>query len=316
MHALEGDTAGERSVTGPRPELESWTELRSAAKRIDERLDGRLGMVVCDAGPDQNVESDHDVESDSSSTPLVAIRPTERFGAASLVKLPILYALYRTYDGRLADLDRPHSIAPENRVGGDGLFHLLSDPTPTTEDLATAMISVSDNAATNELIDHLGFDAIDEGAADLGLEGTRLGRKMMQTPAVDPSAAALETDRASPIESNGHRYVNWVTPRDCATLLSDIHGGRTLSSAAYERLARPLAHQHDGSMVPRYLPPDVDILHKTGNLPSVAADAGLLTVGERTVAYAICCDGLEHRGEGVDAIAELSAGVYRILEQG
>ncbi|WP_440767201.1 serine hydrolase [Natronorubrum sp. DTA7] len=302
-------------MTGPRLELESWNELLSAAEAIDERLGGRLGMVVCDVGSDQNVESDHDVESDSSSTPLVAVRPSERFGAASIVKLPILYALYRTYDGRLADLDRPHPIAPENRVGGAGLFHLLSDPTPTTEDLATAMIAVSDNAATNELIAHLGFDAIDEGAADLGLGGTRLGRKMMQTPAVDPTTSTLETDRASPIESNGHRYVNRVTPRDCAVLLSDIHGERTLSSAAYERLARPLAHQHDSSMVPRYLPPDIEIRHKTGNLPSVAADAGLLTVGERTVAYAICCDGLEHRGEGVDAIAELGAGVYRMLER-
>ncbi|WP_137290810.1 serine hydrolase [Natronorubrum halophilum] len=296
-------------MTGPRPELENWNELRSTARTIDERLDGRLGIVVCDVGSDRAIESDPD------SDPLVAIRSRNRFGAASVVKLPILYALYRTYDGRLEALERRHPIAPENRVGGAGLFHLLSDPTPTVEDLATAMIAVSDNAATNELIDHLGFDAIDEGAADLGLEGTHLGRKMMQTPAVDPSLSDLETDRASPIESNGHRYVNWVTPQDCAALLSDIHRERTLSSAAYERLARPLAHQHDGSMVPRYLPPNAEIRHKTGSLPSVAADAGLLTVGERTVAYAICCDGLERRGDGVDAIAELGEGVYRILER-
>ncbi|ELY38859.1 serine hydrolase [Natronorubrum tibetense] len=297
-------------MTDSRPEPKTWAELRSTAEQIDEGLDGRLGVVVCDVGTD----SDSGLTDDSNGEPLLSIRSRDRFGAASIVKLPILYALYRTYDGRLEALDRPHQIAPENRVGGSGLFHLLADPTPTVEDLATAMISVSDNAATNELIDHLGFDDIAAAAADLGLEGTHLGRKMMQTPAVDPSLSGFETD-ASPIESNGHRYVNWVTPLDCVVLLSDIHRERTLSSAAYEQLSRPLAHQHDGSMVPRYLPPDAEIRHKTGNLPSVAADTGLLTVDGRTVAYAICCDGLERRGEGVDAIAKLGAGVYRILER-
>ena len=298
-------------MTDSRPEPKTWAELRSTAEQIDEDLDGRLGVVVCDVGTD----SDSGLTDDSNGEPLLSIRSRDRFGAASIVKLPILYALYRTYDGRLEDLDRPHPIAPGNRVGGAGLFRLLSDPKPTVQDLATAMISVSDNAATNELIDHLGFDVIAAAGVDLGLEGTHLGRKMMQTPAVDPSLSGLETDRGSSIESGRHQYVNWVTPRDCVVLLSDIHREQTLSSAAYERLAKPLAHQQDGSMVPRYLPPDAEIRHKTGELPSVAADAGLLTVGERTVAYAICCDGLERRGEGVDAIAKLGAGVYRILER-
>lgn len=308
-------------MTGSLSTFETWDDLQSYAETLDGGLDGRLGVFVCGVGTDSSAEFDADVESDlgtepgSGPEPLLASRSRERFGAASVVKVLVLYALYRRYDGRLRELERRLTIAPENRVGGTGLFHLLADPTPTIEDLAVSMIAVSDNAATNELIDLLGFDAITEAAADLGLEGTQLGRKMMYTPAVDPSVSELETSRGSPIRSNGHRYVNTVTPRDCVRLFSDVHRERTLSPVAYERLVRPLAHQHDDSMVPRYLPPDVEIRHKTGELPSVAADAGLLTVGGTTVAYAFCCDGLRCRGDGADAIAELGVGVYRLLER-
>ncbi|WP_079890875.1 serine hydrolase [Halococcus agarilyticus] len=257
---------------------------------IDEyrdRIEGRLGIFLGRPKP-----NGFDI--------VYTVRPDERFTSASMIKVPVLWTLYDCYDGCLDDLTTPNGIAEANRVDGSGVFHLLADLNPSLEDLARAMIAISDNTATNELIDHLGCETVTERMHELGLTETRLGRKMMVT---DEGEGDLPPDALE----------NLISPRDVAMLFADIHRGETLSRRAYERLRVPLRHQKDTSMFARYRPLDHRMEHKTGWLSTAALDAGVCHAGNDPLVYAVFLDGMDHGGDGTDVIAEIGDAVHTWL---
>lgn len=291
------------------PNIDTRDELSAVIAEYGETVDGHLGVFLgFPSGPNE-----FDVVCSGDETRV--------FQSASTIKLPVLYALYERYDAddRLAELDRPCPLSPENRVGGSGLLHLL-DATPTVEDLARAMISVSDNAATNQLIDRLGMPAVNDAAARLGMERTRLARKMMTT---------LEDTEFEEFDVHvpAGEPTNATTPLDCARFFADLVCETTLSSTAYERMTVPLDEQKDASMVPRYLPYETDVAHKTGRLPTAALDAGFLSVSnrDRPLVFSVFVDGVggtESETEGAtpdtgadaaDAIAEIGDAVFSWL---
>ena len=102
------------------------------------------------------------------------------FPAASIIKLPILWTLLRRAARGEIDLHAPTTVQAGDLVGGAGLlwqFH--ARPTLPLLDLATMMIVLSDNSATNILIDRLTFDGINAAIQEMGLPNTELQRKMM-----------------------------------------------------------------------------------------------------------------------------------------
>ena len=286
-----------------RPECPSVETDEALADYVDsyrEKVDGRLGVFLgFPRGPDE-FEVVYRTNAD------------ERFAGASVVKLPILYALYEAYDGRLGELDAPREIAPENRVAGSGVLHLLSaNATPSLSDLARAMIAISDNAATNELIDELGMAEIERAAADLGMTDTRLRRKMMATLGDNDLELSGDWPDGEP--------ANATTPADCARFFADLVHETTLSSAAYAQMRVPLREQKHAMLFPRYLPEDADVVHKTGQLPSAALDAGYVrpsgdssteadespNPSDPPLVFAVFADELETGTDGADAIAEI-----------
>jgi len=275
-----------------RDPVETDADLRAHVDAIADRFDGRLGVFL--GVPESPEEFDVVVQKDADET----------FTSASVIKLPILYALYETYDGRLDELDEPRPIAPMNRVGGSGLFHLLDEPTPSLEDLARAMIAISDNAATNELIDELGADRIESAAARIGMDDTRLRRKMMATLGDTDFETAGEWPDGEP--------ANATTPADCARFFADVIHEATLSPAAYDRLRVPLDEQKDKSLFARYLPFEAPITHKTGGLPTAALDAGFLSRPDSTppLVFAVFATDAANGGDAADAVAEIGDAAY------
>jgi len=276
-----------------RPPVETEADLREQIDAVAERFDGRLGVFLgLPRGPD-----DFDVAYRNDAD--------ETFTSASVIKLPILYALYEKYDGRLDALDGPRAIAPENRVGGSGLFHLLDGPTPSLEDLARAMIAISDNAATNELIDELGMDRVESAAARIGMGDTRLRRKMMATLGDNDLDVTGEWPDGEP--------ANATTPDDCARFFADVAHEATLSPAAYDRLRVPLDEQKHKSLFARYLPFETPIAHKTGSLPTAALDTGLVSRPETErppLVFAAFATDAANGGDAADAVAEIGDAAY------
>lgn len=286
-----------------RPPVETADALAEYVDSYRENADGRLGVFLGFPRAPDEFEVVHRVNAET------------QFASASVVKLPVLYALYEAYDGRLGELDAPREIAPENRVAGSGVLHLLS-ATPSLSDLARAMIAISDNAATNELIDELGMAEIERAAADLGMTDTRLRRKMMATLGDNDLELSGDWPDGEP--------ANATTPADCARFFADLVHEATLSPAAYAEMRLPLAEQKHAMLFPRYLPENADVVHKTGQLPSAALDAGYLRPPDDSAAadgssvpplvFAAFADELEMGTDGADVIAEIGEAVYAWLE--
>ena len=277
-----------------RPTVETDADLARAVESVADRFDGRLGVFL---GLSRGTDA-FDV--------LHRRNADEAFVAASTIKLPILYALYEEYDGRLDALAEPRPIAAENRVGGSGIFHLFENPTPSLEDLARAMIAISDNAATNQLIDELGAERVEATASRLGMADTRLRRKMMAT---------LEGHDFEPLgEQPEEGPANVTTPTDCARFFADLIHEATLSPAAYERLRVPLDEQKDASLFARYLPYGTPIAHKTGGLPTAALDAGIVRAdddGETPpLVFAAFATRAENGGDASDAVAAVGDAAF------
>ena len=279
------------------PPLQTRTALREYITQYQAAIDGRLGVFL--GFPDTGGEFET----------VVAINETAAFASASVIKLPILYTLYHRHDDDLDHLRSPHGITSRNRVGGSGLFHLLGPVEPSLQDLARAMVAISDNTATNELIDYLGMEAINDRATVLGMAKTRLRRRMMVTLGENE----LEPRRDLPDDEPA----NTTSPLDCARFFADLVHEATLSPAAYDAMRIPLEEQKYVNHAPRYLPYDTTVLHKTGWVPTAALDTGILDVStaarDQPLVFSVFVDDVSHGADGGDVCAEIGEAVYTWL---
>jgi len=181
------------------------------------------------------------------------------FPAASLVKIPIMVACFKAaQEGRL-DLSEKHVLRREDRVGGSGILRRMRNGRSFTySQLIDYMVTESDNIACNILIDRLGFDYINQVFEELGLEKTRLNRKMIDFAARDQG-----------IE-------NYTTAAEMTGLLDRIYHHRCFNAEISERCLAVLKRQKINDRLPRYLPKEVTVAHKTGLEKEVCHDAGIV----------------------------------------
>ena len=182
------------------------------------------------------------------------------------------------------------SVPAEARVEGTGVLKALAPGLqPTWSDLATLMITVSDNVATNLVIDRLGMDAIQAWIDKAGLAETRLERRMM--------------DRTAMSAGRG----NWTSAADMEALLSAIAAGTCVSSEASSEMRRALEAQQIQDRLPRRLGDGVRVANKTGNFADVIHDAGIVTWPGGTLVIAVLTQGVRPGWRAMDAIAEIAA---------
>jgi beta-lactamase class A len=256
--------------------------LQQRIEEIARRLDGRLAVVI------QHVED---------LTPTVDLRSDAIYSSASIIKLPILWTFFEQVDrGTLNPAER-WRLAESDRVDGSGVLKLLQAGADLTLlDLATLMIVVSDNSATNVLIDRLGLATVQEATDRLGLAGTRLGRKMYD------------------FEARERGLDNVATPSDIARLLYRFYRADGLSVASADCARRILGGQQLNAGLPARLPYD-SVWHKTGNLPGLLHDAGWID-HERGAAIVVAfSDQLANDGDGAAALAAVGEEVWAWLAE-
>lgn len=192
------------------------------------------------------------------------------FPAASTIKVPLLLlALERAQAGRLA-LDSRVVMQPEDRVPGAGVLHELAGGLALTwQDVLTLMIVVSDNTATNLLIEELGLEAVNDWLAAQGLTETRLVGKLQLPPQQQNEA-----------QRRGER--NRTCARDQATLLGRLVRGELLDQHHSELARHILGRQQLRDLIGRSVPPQASgqpafqSLSKSGELSGVHHDVGIL----------------------------------------
>ena len=113
------------------------------------------------------------------------INPGLVFPSASVIKIPMLALLLKDVREGRADWNAPRTIAPVNRVGGTGILaYLDQDYAPSLKTLAFLMITLSDNTATNEIMDMIGIERFNEFWKAQGYANISLGRKMLDFEAI------------------------------------------------------------------------------------------------------------------------------------
>jgi beta-lactamase class A len=106
---------------------------------------------------------------------------------------------------------------------------------------------------------------------------------------------------------------NVISPYDCALFFADLVHQETLSNSAYNRMKVPLFNQKHTHMFPKYLPHDSEIAHKTGSIPSIALDTGVLFV-DRPLVFSVAVSQVEHSSDGADIIGEIGDIVNRFVQ--
>jgi beta-lactamase class A len=218
----------------------------------------------------------------------------ERRPAASIIKVPILVELYARAQAGDLDLDERVELRDADKVGGAGvLTELAPGLCPTWRDLGTLMTIISDNTASNLLIERLGFEAINTRMAHLGMPASVLGRKFM----IDPAALHAK---------------NFVSARDMASCLAAIYQGSALGPAATAQVLDILSRQQYREKIPLLLPEEVRVAHKTGEISGTRHDAAIV-FAERP--YVLVCMTWEVADvlAADRAIAQLSRQIYDLV---
>ena len=194
----------------------------------------------------------------------------ETVKAASVIKLPLLALLMDQVDDGLLSLDTLVTIptGSSNIVGGAGTLRDRTFPLDISiGELMELMIQVSDNTATNVLIDVAGgFDAVNAYIDGLGFETLYLGRKMIH-PAVPP-----------PQE-------NYIDANEVTELLTMLWEGSTLSRESSDHIIDLMKGQPVNTKYGAVIPGE-HLANKTGELGDVSHDSGYILLDGREVALA------------------------------
>ena len=252
-------------------------KLQKAIETLLAAHRGRWGIVILDHSTGQRLE----------------LNPDRTFPAASMIKIPVMYEIMCQAAAGNMDLDQLLTVEEEFRVDGAGILkELRPGIAMTIRELVTLMIILSDNTATNMLIHLLGMDTVNQTMQRLGLKSTVLQRKMM-----DFAAA-----------SSGKE--NNTSAADIVLLLAAIYEGSPLP-APYSRLMIDiLSRQQIKDKLPFFWPEDTLIAHKTGTLPGVEHDGGILFLPGGPYIICILTADLRTNAEGLQLVASLGKIIY------
>lgn len=240
----------------------------------------------------------------------LAIRGDETFPTASVIKLGVLTELFHRIAGGSLHLDDPLVMLAGDREPGSGILQLLHAPHElTVKDAATLMIAVSDNTATNLLVNKLGIRAVNARMDSLGLKHTRLWAKVFERArtTINPDSSA--------------KYgLGSTTPLEIAKLMAMIYDGTVVSPDASKQMVDMLEKQFYGVVeIPRYLPADVTVAHKTGETDATRNDVAIVYAKPRDYVLAVLTKENEDRSWRLDndaavLIGDLSRIVYDGVE--
>ncbi|MBR0108572.1 MAG: serine hydrolase [Pyramidobacter sp.] len=238
------------------------------------------------------------------------INPDLVFPSASVIKIPMLALLLKDIREGKADWNAPRTVAANNRVGGTGILAYLDQSyAPSLKTLAFLMITLSDNTATNEIMDLIGIERFNEFWKAQGYEHISLGRKMLDFEAI----------------KQGRN--NYMCAGEAGRLLSRIARGECGHPDDCETILDFMAHQQCINKLPSLLPAipswasaeerknmkpgTVLVANKTGDLTGIQHDVGVFTLPDgRRYVIAMFTGGLESDRCGIEAIARVSRAVY------
>jgi beta-lactamase class A len=273
--------AGQIPPTSEKQEV-LWMKLEKSILDVDRSLDGVMGVSIIDLVDGHKY----------------LLHANDVYPQASSIKICVLAELYRqAQQGKLKLTDMYTVNAADLVQDSDIMGGLTPGVTQITlRDLATMMVAVSDNSATNVLIDRVGIENVNAFLSAQGLRDTRLRRKMMD------------------LKAAGEGRENISTPNEMSKLLQSLYQGKILNKEMTDDFFKVLA-THKDSWIPRNLPDDLKIADKPGALEGVRNDSGVIFVDKRPYILCVMTTYLRRERDGEEAISNISLAAWRMFDR-
>ncbi|MDD4183113.1 MAG: class A beta-lactamase-related serine hydrolase [Candidatus Omnitrophica bacterium] len=256
----------------------SFTALENKIKIISKKFSGDYSYII------KNIEK-----------PFCEISRNEdkMFPAASVIKLPIAAVAFKAAKEGKVSLSQKFKISSKDIASGSGIIKTMPAPVVLTlEEIIEIMIANSDNTATNKIIDILGYQYLNKGFRELGLKRTVLKRKMMDF-----------SGRKRGVE-------NYTSASDIVFLLEEIYNGDLVDKGSSRLMLSFLSKQKINDRIPRYLPKNIKVAHKTGLERGVVHDAGIIFSSKGDCVVCVFTKRVKDYSKAKKFIARLSLATY------
>jgi len=253
-----------------------------------------LKNIILDFMKDKNIKYSIFIKN-LNSNEICNINQMSVVPSASIIKLFIMAKTFQLVSKGEINLSDRICINKKERVPFSIIYVLDEKNTYTIRDLVTLMIIQSDNTATNQLIQMLGIENINKFITDLGFRDTILKRKMMDS------------------DARMHGKENYTSAHDVAKLLELMNKGELINKEYSAQMIKIMKTQLDNSMMRVNLDEEIIIAHKTGDLPYIKHDVGIVYTKNKNYIFIMMtwdstCDNYAR-----DIIGKISKIVYDYL---
>lgn len=208
----------------------------------------------------------------------IGINDEEKIPSASLIKIPIMAAIYYLAEEGEISLDNVLIYKKHHYCSGSGIIKNIPFGSKfKVKELIELMITVSDNIATQMLTEYVGLKKLDEIFKKLELENTNISRYIMD------------------LKKKKEGIENYTTAKDIGILLEKIYKGKLVSKLASSEMLFFLMKQKICDRIPRLLPKEVIVANKTGLMKDVCHDAGIVFTNNGDFIICILTKNLDHK---------------------
>ncbi|MFS0750205.1 serine hydrolase [Oceanobacillus sp. 1P07AA] len=232
---------------------------------------------------------------------VICSKETKQMRSASIIKLFIMASAYYFKENGKFSLTEKVQISADSQVEGSGVLSYLTNiQSLTYQQLLELMIIVSDNTASNYLIERLGISNIQAFIEKLGCQRTKLERKFMDIGAQklgkENVTSALDVLRLFDIFTEKNKF---------------------LGKNSQQHILHMLSNQQFNSKLTAYTEYDplVTSYHKTGELKGVEHDAAIFVKDNKILKVVVLTEGWENNGDGQAFIASFGKVLHRFLQQ-
>lgn len=263
------------------------TELQDKLEQLAQNIPGKVAWCMVHPKSGARVEKN----------------AGECFISASVIKTPILMEAFRQAKEEGLDWNEPLPLRESDKVGGSGVLNVLHDGLQTNaRDVAVLMTVVSDNTATNMMLDRLNVEKVNAFLKDHGCTVTRCIRKLYDMEA---------------IKKGIH---NHIAAGEITDLLVLAGQGRLNGPEADTDLIGIMKKQQYRNKIPYLLPDGAITATKSGSLDEVCHDCGIVYLPNGDwFALSIFTGDLQHSEDGPERdavnniVAEMSLACYHFV---